>query len=153
MPPTGAVWNGCGPIRSLGVAGLVGRAHFGDVVAGFPPSPQPEHSPGVYIDFGGQLCGLPLAVVDAHLDLVDAFGLRPGNTCDRSVWADSSEGAGTVDPGHRLDRGLLPPAALQPISPLRVERGEFHIGEPLGPGHESVKSGDNHSNRESVLDW
>src|SRR4051794_41743662 len=120
MPPTGAVWDGRGSVRGLGVAGLVGCAYLGDVVAGFPSSPQPEHSPGVYIDFSGQLRGSPFAAVDAYLDFFDALCLRPCNTRDRGVRADSTERAGAVDPGHRLDRGPLSPAALQPVSPLCV---------------------------------
>jgi hypothetical protein len=31
---------------------------------------------------------------------------------------------------------------------LRGERGEFHIGDPLGPGHEPVEPRDQHPNRE-----
>ncbi len=101
----------------------------------------------------GQPGLLPGPAVDPDLDGVDAPVRRPGDPGDGgSARLDLLERPGHVDPRERLDRRAGGVAALRPVRLLAGERGQFQVGDPLGPRDVAVQPGDHHPGREPVRD-
>ena len=113
----------------LGVAVAVGGADADRVVAGRGvPRELPLHPGVVACAVRPSSASCHSAVVDLHLDLVDAHGRAPRRrrrsaAARRSVWRPTRH----VDARLRLDRSLLRPAAGHPVAVEVLPRGQLDL--------------------------
>src|SRR3954451_6235725 len=153
VPAAGAVGVRIDAVLGLQPPGAVGGADGDPVRAALEVDRQHPLPPDVCLGLRGELGLLPLAAVDLHLHLGDAAALGPGDAGDHpAAGLDRSQRGRGVDPRRGLDRALGRPAALDPVGVEGLEGAGLDLGEPLAGGDVAVETGDDHPDREAVLD-
>ena len=152
VPAGGAVGERVAPLLGLGLAVAVGGPHRDRVqprIGGVPR--EGPLTPGVVAERLGQLGGLPLAVVDAHLHPLDAAGLGPRHPAEHHLaGADAREAAGGVDAAHGADRCPFAVAPGHPVAVEGVEGRHLDLGEPLHRRQVAVDAGRDEADGEAV---